>query len=273
MERSGLVGHGLTDRGADVQIQRFANGARLFRAIQYGDLFNALGHGADKVLNAERTEQANLDQADLFALAAQMVHGFVGGLCTGAHHHDDLFSIRIAHIIKQMILTADNLGKLIHGLLDDIRCLHIKFVNRLATLEIDIRVLSGTADRRMVRAQRTGLMCGDERIVDNRTHIVIGNLFDLLNFVTGTEAIEEVQERNAGRQRGLLRDQRQVHDFLNIVRGQHSVAGLATGHHIGMVAEDAQCLAGQRAGGHVKDCRGQFAGDLVHIRDHQQQAL
>ena len=40
-----------------------------------------------------------------------------------------------------------------------------------------------------------------------------------------------------------------------------------------MVAEDRQRMRRQGAGGNVEDGRRQFAGDLVHVRDHQQQAL
>ena len=46
-----------------------------------------------------------------------------------------------------------------------------------------------------------------------------------------------------------------------------------TGHHVLVVAEDGERLGGDGAGGHVEDGAGQFAGDLVHIGDHQQQAL
>ena len=50
-------------------------------------------------------------------------------------------------------------------------------------------------------------------------------------------------------------------------------AGLAAGHHIGVVAEDRQRVRRQRARRDVHDERRQLAGDLVHVGDHQQQAL
>ena len=40
-----------------------------------------------------------------------------------------------------------------------------------------------------------------------------------------------------------------------------------------MIAEDVQGMIRQRAGGDVEHARHQLAGDLVHVRDHQQQAL
>ena len=56
-------------------------------------------------------------------------------------------------------------------------------------------------------------------------------------------------------------------------RREHRETGLADGHHVGVVAEDRQRLRGQRAGRDVEHGRGQLAGDLVHVRDHQQQPL
>ena len=101
----------------------------------------------------------------------------------------------------------------------------------------------------------------------------VGELLDLGDFVRGAEAVEEMQERDARFQRGGLRDQRHVHDFLHRIRGQHAEAGGARGHHVAVVAEDRERLRGQRARRDVEHRRGQLAGDLVHVGDHQQQAL
>ena len=50
-------------------------------------------------------------------------------------------------------------------------------------------------------------------------------------------------------------------------------AGTAHGHHVLVIAEDREGMRGERARGHVEDRCGQLACDLVHVRDHQQQAL
>ena len=49
--------------------------------------------------------------------------------------------------------------------------------------------------------------------------------------------------------------------------------GGASVHDVGVVAEDRQGVRGDRAGGDVHGARGQLAGDLEHVRHHQQQAL
>ena len=58
-----------------------------------------------------------------------------------------------------------------------------------------------------------------------------------------------------------------------ITGGQHGETGLAAGHHVAVVTEDAQSVSSQSTGGHVEHAGQQFAADLIHIGDHQQQAL
>ena len=88
-----------------------------------------------------------------------------------------------------------------------------------------------------------------------------------------SEAVKEVHEGDSARQGRFLGDQGEVHDFLNGVGAEHGETGLANGHDVGMVAENGKALAGQGAGGDVEDRTGQFAGDLVHVRDHQKKTL
>ena len=65
----------------------------------------------------------------------------------------------------------------------------------------------------------------------------------------------------------------QVHDLLDVALSQHGEAGLAAGHDVGVVAEDVQGVGGHGAGGDMEH-RGQLLGrDLIHVGDHQQQAL
>ena len=95
-------------------------------------------------------------------------------------------------------------------------------------------------------------------------------LFDL---VASAEAVEEVQERHPRPQRRGVGDEREVVRLLHRAGGEHRPAGRAGVHHVAVVAEDRQGVGGDRAGGDVDDRRRQLAGDLEHVRDHQQQAL
>jgi hypothetical protein len=68
-------------------------------------------------------------------------------------------------------------------------------------------------------------------------------IFNLLHFVGGAEAVEEVQEGDARLQGGGLGDQGEVHDFLDVVGAEHGPAGGAAGHDVGVVAEDDSAWA------------------------------
>ena len=86
------------------------------------------------------------------------------------------------------------------------------------------------------------------------------------------EAVEEGEEGDFTFQRGQVGDQREVVGLLD-ARGGHRKTGGAAAHHVGVVAEDRQRLGGERTGRNVEDGREHFTGDLVHVRNHQQQPL
>ena len=94
----------------------------------------------------------------------------------------------------------------------------------------------------------------------------------LLHLMGGTEAVEEVQERHAALDGGQVRDGGQVHDLLDVALGEHGEAGLAAGHDVGVVAEDVQ-RAWKRYGPRHGTPRQLLGCDLVHVGDHEQQAL
>ncbi len=73
--------------------------------------------------------------------------------------------------------------------------------------------------------------------------------------------------------RGELGDRGHVVSLLDARGVQHGEAGLPHRHHVLVIAVDAQALRSQRARRHVEHHRGELTGDLVHIRNHQQQAL
>ncbi|MPM81537.1 hypothetical protein SDC9_128591 [bioreactor metagenome] len=89
----------------------------------------------------------------------------------------------------------------------------------------------------------------------------------------GPESVEESEERDFAFQRCKVGNKREVVGFLNRGGGGHRETGRAATHHVGVVAEDRQRLRRKRTGGNMKDRREHFTGDLVHVRDHEQQAL
>ena len=264
---------GLGDRGADIEVERVAVGARLLGAVEHGDALDGRRQGVDHGGGVERPEQADDDQADLPVVGDEVLDGGGDGQGAGTHDHDDIGGVRGADVVKQVVLPTGEGGKLVHVGLDDGRHGIVILVHGLAAGEVHVRVLGGTADGRTVRGQGALAVGDDQVFVDHGAHVVHGQLLDLHDLVGGAEAVEEVDEGNARLQGGLGGDQGKILGFLNVLGTQQAPAGLAGGHDITVVAEDGQTLAGDGAGGYMEDRGDQLAGDLVHVGDHEQQAL
>ena len=99
------------------------------------------------------------------------------------------------------------------------------------------------------------------------------SVLDLRDLVRGPEAVEEVQERDARVESGRVRDRGEVLRLLDGAGGEHREAGLPAGHHVRVVAEDRERVRRERARRDVHAEGRQLARDLVHVGDHQEQAL
>ena len=197
----------------------------------------------------------------------------MGGLCAGAHHDNHALGIGRADVVEQMIRTAYDLGKLVHDRLDFIWAGVIVGIAGFPRLEEDVGILRGAAQHGMVRRKRALPMLKNAIHVDQGAHVVFGEDFDFVFFVRSAEAVEEMQERDAGFESGRMRDERQVHGFLDRVRGEHRVSRGSAEHHVGVVAENREGVGCHGARADVEGRSRKFACDLVHVRDHQQQAL
>ena len=203
----------------------------------------------------------------------QIINRLVGGLCAGTHHDDHALGIGCAHVVEQVIGTPHDLGKLIHHRLDLIRTGVVVRIAGFPRLKVDVGILCGTAQHGMVRRKRPLPMFDDAIHVDQGAHVVFGEHLDLVDFMRSAEAVKEMQERDAGFERGRMRDERQVHCLLDRIRREHRKSRSSAEHHIRVVAENREGVGRNRARADV-ECRSRkFACDLVHVGDHQQQAL
>ena len=225
------------------------------------------------MLLGEGTVQADLDEAVLAALGVQVVDGLVDGLADGAHGDDDVFGGGIAVVVEQGVVGA-NLGvHLVHVLLHNGGKGVIEGVAGLAGLEEDIAVLGGAPQDGVLRVQGV-LPEGVHGVhVHQFLQVVIIPDLNLLQLVGGAEPVEEVQEGDPALDGGKVGDGGEVHNLLDAALAHHGKAGLAAGVNVGVVAEDVQGVGGHAPGGDVDDAGEQLAGHLVHIGDHQQQAL
>ena len=259
--------------GDDILVERIAGGAGFFRAVQDCDALDSGWQGFHEVLDGEGSEQVDFQNAHFLALFHQVVGGLAGGLGARAHHDHDTLGIRSADVIEQVVLPSDQLGEFVHVFLDDLGASVVEGVDRLASLEIDIRVLGGAAQHRMIWREPARPVGVYEALFDHFLQVVIRHQLDLVDLGRGAEAIEEMQERHARFQGGTVGDQRHILGFLDRVRGDQGKTGRAGSHHVRVVAEDRESMDCQRAGGDVENGRGQLTGNLEHVRDHQQQSL
>ncbi len=198
-----------------------------------------------------------------------VIDNFLDGVAHRAHGYNNVLGLGGAVVVEQLVVRA-NLGvDLVHILLYNRGNRVIIGVTGFSGLEIDVRVLGCAPQNGMLRVQSPGAEFADSVHVHHFFQVFIIPLGHFLDFVGGAEAVEG----HAALDGGQMSYGAQVHDFLRIGAGQHSEAGLTAGHNVLMVAENGQSVGSQSAGGAMNDARQQLAGDLVHIGDHQQQAL
>ena len=138
---------------ADIFIKRFANSTRFFRAVENSNAFYRLRQGRKEVFQRERTIEVYLEIADFSAFGRHDIDAFLNSAGNGAHGDDDVFRIRSAIIVKQLVRTARIFADLVHVILNDIRKFIIVRVNSFTVLEEDIRVVNAAAQGRTVRIE------------------------------------------------------------------------------------------------------------------------
>ena len=257
----------------DVHVQGLAQGAGLLRAVEHSDGLTCRRDGGQQLVRAPGPVQPDLHEADLLAVGVQVVDDFLGHVADGAHRNDDAVGVRGAVVVEQLVIGAELLVDLLHVVLDYAGDGLVILVRSLAVLEEDVAVLVAAAHLRMLGVQGAGAELLDGLHVAHRSEVLVIPDGDLLNLVRGTEAVKEVQEGDAALDGGEVGDGGEVHDLLDVALAEHGKAGLAAGHDVLMVAEDRQGVAREGTGGDVEYAGQQLARYLVHVRDHEQQAL
>ena len=206
-------------------------------------------------------------------MGVQIVDDLLGHVADGAHGHDNAVSVGSAVVVEQLIVGTQLGVDLVHVLLHHGGQLGVVLVAGLAVLEEDVAVLVAAAHMGMLGVQGVAAELGHGVHVAHILQILVVPHGDLLDLMAGAEAVEEVDEGHLAGQGGQMRHRAQIHDLLHVALAQHGKAGLAAGHDVGVIAEDVQGVGGHGTGGNVEHAGQLLRRDLVHVGDHQQQAL
>ena len=98
-------------------------------------------------------------------------------------------------------------------------------VDGLASLEVNVGVLGGAAQDRVIRVQGPLPVGPHQVVVDHGADGLEGQALDLIDLVGGAEAVEEVDEGHPSLQGRRLGDEGEVHDLLHRGGAEHGEAG------------------------------------------------
>jgi len=267
------LGRAVPERAEHIEVQRLEWGAWLFRAIKDDNRARAGRQCGEQCLGRKGPIKAHNRDANAFACGHQFGHRFSNGASARAHQHNHAVGVGGAEVVDEVILTRGEAGETIHRRLDGRGHIGVERTACFAGLEVHVGVLCASAQHRSVGVEATGSMSGNCCRVDQRNQVLLGGYLDRCDFVAGAKAVEEVQKGYACVQRGRVRDRREVGGLLHTAGAQHGEAGRAGRHYIAVIAEDAERMCGDGPGSDVDDCRSEFASDLEHVGQHQQQAL
>jgi hypothetical protein len=272
-EQGGVAVAGLVERRHHIEVQRLARRARLLGPVQHRDGAHGRGQGRHQLLGRERPVQAHLEQAHRLARRRQDLDRLLCGARGRAHQDHHPLGIRRPDVVDQPVAPAGARREPVHGVLHDPGHGEVVGVGRLPRLEEHVGVLGRPSQDRRVRRHGPRPEGEDVVLGDQRPQVVVSQHRDLVDLVGRAEPVEEVQERHPGAQARGVGHQGQVVRLLDGAGGEHRPPRGAGVHHVAVVPEDRQGVGGDRPGRHVDHDRGQLAGDLEHVGDHQQQAL
>ena len=259
--------------GGNVKIKGLADAAGLLGAVKNNNGLDGLGQGGGEMLDAEGAVQTNLYKADLLTLGVEIVNNFFGCVADAAHGYHYLGGIGCAVVVEELVVSAEATVYFVHVFLDNCGEIVVGSVCGLAVLEEYVAVLSGAAENGVSGHIGACAECGNGILVKHFAQLIIIPYFDFLQLVRGAETVEEVEEGNSALDACQMGNGAKIHYFLRAVCAEHGIAGAAAAHNVGVIAEDGKSVGGQRTGGNVDNAGLMFAGDLVHIGDHQQKTL
>ena len=222
----------------DLEVERLADSARLLRPVEHGDCLDCWRQGREELCGREWMEEADPHQPDPLAGRVECVDRLLDRARRRAHDDRDAVRVRGAVVVDEPIPPAGPRGEFVHYLLDDAGHGAVEQVRGLAALEEDVGVLRGAADHGGIGRHAPAAEGEHVVVADQRPEVVGFEQRDLVDLVRGSEAVEEVEERDPGPERRGVGHQREVVGLLDRPRREHRPAGRPRVHDVAVVAED-----------------------------------
>ena len=122
-------------------------------------------------------------QTDFFAFGIQIIHSLFDDIADRTHGNNDPVGVFGAIVVEQMVFAAGQLADLAHIVFDNTGNRLIVRVGYFPLLEVNIRVLRGAANHRMIGIQRPATECVERILINQARQIVIIHHFNFLGFM------------------------------------------------------------------------------------------
>jgi len=257
----------------NIEIERLAERAGFLCSVENGNLLDRLGQSLCELVCTERTIKSYLYETDLLALCHEVVDNLLGNIAYGSHGDDNIFSLGMTVVVKELVVCAYLLVYFLHVFFHDSGESIVIRVASLSVLEEYIAVFGGAAENGMLGIESACAEFGNGILINHICKILVIPLLDLLNLVRGAEAVKEMDKRNSAFDCGKVSNRAEVHNLLRVCGSEHSEACLTASINIGMIAENVESMRSYTACGNMNNAGKKLTCNLIHIRNHQEQTL
>ena len=258
---------------AHIEVEGLTVGSWFLGAVEHGNPADTRRHSGEEMTCREGAVEMHRHKTHLLAVGAEIVDGLLYGLSHRSHSNDHAVGLRIAVIIEEAVIAAREAVHLLYIFLHYFRNSLIISVACLAVLEEHVGVLGHTAGHGGVRIQGAGAEFLQRLAVQEGCEVFLRKSLDFLDFMRGAETVEEIDERHTAPDCRKMSYSSKIHHLLHAAFAEHGETGLAGAHHILMVPENTESMGSECTRRHMEHTGKEFAGNLVHIRNHQQETL
>ena len=198
---------------------------------------------------------------------------FFDGVAARAHEDDGGFIVLGTNILEWFVVTAGEFAISLHGFFE----LVLKFVEALVWFFDGLPNIvwweNGTTNGWVFWVHGAKAHLLDGLFVNKLVKVGVGNFLVGVDFVGGTETIEEVDEWKARLDGGEVSNSTKIVCFLDTIGAEHWHASGAGSIDIAVIVVDGKTTKSEGTGSNVENTWAVFSSNLVKIWDHKKKTL